>query len=172
MDSPKTVENAPERGFDEKHGKSIESSIPTPLQEKTHHIILEICADCPDAAAYIFSLFNLAMTWDHIEDDDPLDKDMAGRAFEAVVTQWPANTFFIQHSAILSVVNANCLSAWKATNEKKSPKIKALDVFCETVCAVCFILHGYEGVEKWMPEYRELIWKICVEDDLKDGGKL
>lgn len=149
-----------------------ESSIQTAKQVRTQEIIMEICADNPDAFAWIASIYNMAMTWDHIEDDDEIDKKMANDVFEYSMTGWGLNTFYLQNSAILSTVCANAISAWRSTNLRESPKIKALDIFTEIASTICFILHGMPGVSKWLPELRKLNSEICIEDDDKDGGKL
>lgn len=149
-----------------------ESSIPTPKQERTQQIIAEFCSDVPAARDWLFELFNIAMTWDHIVDGDEVDADMADMVLEAVLTKWPHNPFFQKFRDVLVPVMVNCISAWRSSNKQECPKIKALDVFTEPVGVVCFVLHGHAGVARWMPEYRRLMAEICEEDDAKDGGKL
>lgn len=149
-----------------------ESSIQTGKQERTQRIIEEMCAGFPDACGFVFTCFNLAMTWDHIADEEEIDKEMAGAVFKAMTTEWAINQFYRDHGVVLSAVMANAISAWESSNRRESPKIKALDIFSELASTVCFLLHGMAGVDKWMPEFRKLMWEICVEDDAKDGGKL
>lgn len=152
----------------------VESSVPTEMQQRTQEIMQEICdaAGRPDAFQWLGSCFNLAMTWDHIVDDDEIDKTMADQMFRIVTTEWGLNAFYRDNSALLCASWANVISSWDSTNRKESPKIKALDIFSELTSTVCFILHGMAGVNKWMPEFRRLTTLICEEDDRKDGGKL
>lgn len=150
----------------------IKSSIPTDKQKRTQEIVAEFCGELTDARDFVYTCFNAAMTWDHIEDEEEIDTQMAAKVFRDIMTTWPMNKFYMRYGMILSVVCANAISSWDSANREESPKIKALDIFSEISCAVCFLIHGMEGVDKWMPEFRKLINLICIEDDAADGGKL
>lgn len=148
----------------------VESSIPTKLQAKATEVLVEATLDNLDAQRWLIQLFNAAMTWDHIEDREEIDVRVADASFVAMWTDWPMNDFFIKNRVVLVPVLVNAISAWKSSNESGMSKIKAYDIFTESICAVLWILGGQSRVDWFMPKIRRLVQQICNEDELKDGG--
>lgn len=143
----------------------------TPTQITIWQHMEKICEGNPDALAFYAGLSDAVLTWDHIVDDDGVEKDMANRAFNFLLVDAPMNPFFDQYKAALVPVIMNAISAWHFSNKEGSPKYKAYDIYTEVACTMAFILGGRQAVEKHIPAMRELQWKNCHEDDLVDEGK-
>ena len=130
-----------------------------------------ICRDNPAALSFYQGLCETVLTWDHIIDDEEVEKEMANRAFHFLLIDAPLNPFFTKHKESLVPVLMNAISAWHFSNEDTVPKIKAYDIYTEVACTIALILGGRQAVEEHIPELRRLQWQNCQEDDLADGGK-
>lgn len=112
-----------------------------------------------------------ALTWDHIMDGDPIDKDVADRAFMALTIGWPMNEWFIKNRVILVPVMVNAISAWKHASIVGTPKIKAYDVYAEVACTMALLLGGLTAVKVYGPKIRELTQAMCLTDEQRDEGR-
>ena len=130
-----------------------------------------ICEDNVYALQFWRGLCDSVLTWDHIQDDDPVDKRTEYRAFNFVLVEAPLNTFFNKYKESLIPVIVNAISSWEYSNEQGAPKYKAFDIYTETACTIAFLIGGKEAVDKHIPEFRRLEWQVCQEDDAIDGGK-
>lgn len=129
-----------------------------------------ICANEPLAFDWFYSMVDAVMTWDHIIDDDPVDKERADKAFRSLILGWPINSWFLKYREILVPIMSNCLSSWRFSNEEDA-KIKSYDFMTEIPCAIAFILGGQSLVDRHIPNIRRLAFKRFKEDELEDGGK-
>lgn len=127
-------------------------------------LLQEMCGpDHPDACAWLQQLLCLTVTWDHIRDNDPIDKQVAATAFEAALLDWPANEFWQAHRMILRPVLANAISAW--LHSDRGERIKAYDVYSEVPCAVAFLLGGVRLLAAYSPRLRALVGAIAAEHE-------
>ena len=108
------------------------------------------------AANWLWSLGNLALLWDHIRDEDPLDREHSERALTEVVFGWAVNPFWIEYRLALLPVMVCALEAWKS-DWLPGQRIKAYDVATEGFTAVAYILGGMGLAREWSPRVRELM---------------
>jgi len=144
---------------------------PTPTQKQIWELMQVICEKEPKALSFYEGLCDSVATWDHIEDDEPIDKEGASRAFHFLLVDAPLNEFFVKYRDSLVPVIMNAISSWHFSNEEGTPKIKAYDIYTEVACTIALILGGRQAVEQHIPVLRRIQWKNCQEDDLVDGGK-
>lgn len=143
----------------------------TETEKEIENIIRAICISEPHAITWFYSFVDFVMTWDHIIDDDPIDKNRADKVMREVLLDWPLNPWFLKYREILVPVISNCVSAWDFSN-KENKKIKAYDFMVEVPATIAFILGGRSAVDQYLPELRRLSMKRMDEDELEDGGKL
>ncbi len=143
---------------------------PTETQVAIQARMTEICGDNLFALQFWQGLCDSVLTWDHITDDQEVDKTQAHRAFTYLLVDAPLNPFFDKYKESIVPVIMNAVSAWQFSNEDGAPKIKAFDIYTEIACTMAFIIGGREAVEKHIPEIRRLQWQNCQEDDALDGG--
>ncbi|HTI69677.1 MAG TPA: hypothetical protein VMF06_06910 [Candidatus Limnocylindria bacterium] len=138
---------------------------PSPKARRLSQIMGEICDGNPAAARWWNQLLYVADTYDHLVDRDLVDPAMAHAAFEAMVLEWPLNGFLRQYATVLVPMMSAAISAWRAD----PTGYRAGDVYTESANAICFLLRGQEGVNRWMPEVRRLVREMRDEDMRKDG---
>lgn len=137
----------------------VHSSAQTPLMAEYNQMLNNLCAQTPGAYQWLQQLWEILLTWDHIVDGDVIDRDMASRAFEALMFSWPQNPFFQAHKDRLITVMINAVSAWSHENHKTHEShvtVKDTDMYTEVPCAVAAILGGTALVGRVMPRLREL----------------
>lgn len=100
---------------------------------------------------------------DHTVDGDGQDNERTIRVFKALTMEWPTNSFFLRNSSVLIPVMSAAVSAWQSGGEKE------YDVYTEVSNALIYILHGQEGVDRYMPGIRALVKQLSIEDREKDG---
>jgi len=144
-----------------------QSSKPTNLHLTYTEAIAALCG--PNRAAYdwLDQLLEVWLTWDHIADNDVIDKAMAGRVFENLLLAWTVNPFWQKYKELLTPVLNNVISAWR-DGQLASSGAKDYDVYTEVPCAVAYLLGGTALVKQHMPDLRWLVAKIRAEDDAKD----
>ena len=143
----------------------------TETQLTIQNTMVEICGKNVHAIEFWMGLNDAVMTWDHIVDEEEINKTWADRGFKFLLIDAPMNPFFTQYRDSLVPVILNAVSAWEFSNEDGAPKIKAYDIYTEVACTMAYILGGRQMVDKYVPEIRRLQWQNCQEDDLADGGK-
>jgi hypothetical protein len=144
----------------------LEPVKPSPLAVRVAEIMQEICGQNEAAKMFWAQLTKISDFYDHVIDDDAPDpKAFVHECFEHMVLDWPLNGFLRQFSHVLVPVMGGAMSAWRSD----PTGYRAGDVYSETANAICFLLHGQAGVNRWMPEFRDLIRKMRDEDMKKDG---
>ena len=136
---------------------------------RAYEIMREVCADRMDAYEWFVQSNDASAVWDHVVDGDPIDKTQVDMLFEAMLLRWPQNMFWREYGTVLGPVIACCISAWRWSDREPGGRVKAWDAVTEVACAVTFILRGMDGVKRWMPEFRDCVWQVGKEDDVKDN---
>lgn len=148
-----------------------ESSIATNKQDEFLSLVSSMCFDNFEANKWLKQWFQVTMTWDHIVDDDEIDKGMAENAFLAMTLDWPLNPFFEKYKGILVPALCASIHSWKFSNKETSPKWAAFQCYTSVPLTVAFLLGGYARSVEYADRIHTLMWEICQEDDKKDGGK-
>lgn len=138
------------------------------LEDQYNGLLLDLCKNTPGAAAWVQSLWEILLTWDHIEDGDAVDRAVANRAFEALMLHWPQNPFFNANKERLLPVMFNAVSAWRHSNAG-GPANKGWDFYTEIPCTIAAIIGGMQAVNHYVPRLRALAERIHAEDDKEDG---
>jgi len=141
---------------------SVRSSLPTGLHLAYSKRVAAMCGTNQAACRWLEELLEVWLTWDHIEDNDVIDKAMANRVFENLLLAWTVNPFWQQYKELLTPVLANAISAWRSGGEKE------YDVYTEVPCAVAYLLGGQALVAAHLPGIRDLIRSIRADDDATD----
>jgi hypothetical protein len=136
----------------------------TPKSAEWLGVMAEMLVGHPAAIEWVVEACDLAMTWDHIIDGDPIDTEVATRAFEATLFHWPYNPFWQRNAASLTPVLSNAVAAWKSGN-----RLKEFDLYSELPCAVAYLVGGRPLVEAYSPRIRKLTDELIAEDNLKDN---
>lgn len=145
---------------------TVRNTEPTLLQQEYLKLLGELCGDNQDAAHWLYQLLHVTLTWDHIRDNDPIDKTVANAAFEALLLDWPGNKFWTENARLLGPVMANAICAW-FHSESYDP-FKAYDVYTEIPCAVALILGGRTRMAAFSGRVRQLAARIHQENNQKD----
>jgi hypothetical protein len=135
----------------------IQSEKQTPEHRAYLALVHEICAGHPLAYRWFEQVLETALVWDHMVDDDAIDKHRADRVFTAITTEWIFNDFFHSHRHSLVPVLMNCISSWKHANKSSKPTDKSYDLYTELPGVLCLLIHGAAGIEKFMPELRAMV---------------
>jgi len=143
----------------------------TELIKRIHALLDEAIATNPEARQWLNEWFETTLVWDHVVDDDPIDKEQTHRVFKALVCQWAFNQFWIDHRASLVPSLVTAISAWDFSNLKGESKIHAYEMYTNPITTVLFIVGGIALVDQHMPQIRRLLIERMEEDDLEDGGK-
>ena len=151
-----------------------------PLIQEYHAIIKAFCSKTEGAYLWFNQLLGVLLTWDHIEDGDPLCKATANRAFEAAVLQWPFNPFLQANRERLTTAMVSALSAWRYENarpaaafmDRRHASSKNEDMYTEVPCAMAMIIGGLPLVGRVMPRLRQLAELIAAQNNLKKQGAL
>ncbi len=112
------------------------------------------------AYQWFFNVCQLLMTWDHIQDNDPIDKTHAFAVFESVLVDWPDNLFWQAHGKALRPVLANCISAW--VNERHCA-FKGWDGYSEVPGAMALLVGGRQLHAQFQRAIREQVLKMFLE---------
>lgn len=120
-------------------------------------LLTEMCGGNQGALAWLVSWLNLTLTWDHIQDNDPIDKGIANWAFEQALLEWPVNEFWRAHGPALRTTIAATIEAWRDSDQPGGDRFKAWDVYTAVPVAVALILGGRDHVARFSPRLHELI---------------
>jgi hypothetical protein len=123
-----------------------------------------MCGANTEARDWLLSLCELALSWDHVMDGDPVDPARFESAMLMVLLNWPVNAFYQNHKVMLQPVLVNAILAWKSSAMPLS-RIKAYDVATEPACAVCYLLHGYSAASQFSQNVR-----ACIEAQIKENN--
>lgn len=137
---------------------------PTPVQIAYFETLQEICKDNKLAYRWLWQAIGCATIFDHVMDDDLIDKTHFEGVFKGVLLEWGVNDFYRKNSMFLAPTLAACLSAW----QHSSNTAKHYDIYTELPCAVAFLLGGQERIDLYMPRLRALADKLKEEDDERD----
>lgn len=132
-------------------------------------LLSEICAGKPlgeAALQWLQDLVDVAMTWDHVVDEDPVNKLVADRAFESVLLKWPFNPFWAKFSTVLTPMLSNAVAAWR-----DGARVRHYDCFGEPALAVAFLLGGPEHVQRFSKRVHDAMKEGCRRDDQRDEKK-
>lgn len=72
-----------------------------------------ICSGNDEAYDWFMQVMIVAHVWDHAVDGDAVNPWQANRAFEALVLDWPCNSFMEQHKHILIPAMRESVEQWK-----------------------------------------------------------
>jgi len=120
-------------------------------------LVEELCQPAKGAYRWFEQVMETALLWDHVIDGDEIEAKRVNFVFNALTTEWVFNDFFHTNRALLVPVLVNCISAWKHSNISPSAKIKAYDIYTELPCVLALVIHGQEGVQRYMPRIREMM---------------
>lgn len=132
-------------------------------------LVEELCS--PDVFAFDWykQLLNAALMWDHLVDGDAADPLVVNRVMEFLITEWPINPFLKKYGEHLMPAMVAAIDAWKFSYRDGISKDFAYLVYADVPCAIAFVLGGNMRVRQFMPRIRELVLKLRLEDDVKDG---
>lgn len=148
-----------------------ESSKPSKLQERLHAELGSCCNGNEAALNWLDQVRVIAMEWDHVIDNDPIDRGAFDVAMVTALVKWQLDPFFQANKASLLPVVLNAITAWRHANQS-GYKIKAFDVYSEIGTAIALITGGVDFALSISPSLRDLCVKVMLEDDERDGGKL
>ena len=123
---------------------------------------VKACGDNIHAQVWLLDVFNLALTWDHLADNDPLDLDVADDVFEAVLLRWPTNEFWRANQVLLIPVLSNAIAAWRGGD--------GYQVYVDIPLAIAYILGGSDARDALNKQLRMSAANLRKHDDQKDGG--
>lgn len=134
-------------------------------------LLHDLCAEYrqPEAEAWYLGLLDAVLTWDHIVDGDPIDKDCADRAFVALLVDWGLNGWYQKHAVLLAPVLVAMIDAWRSSDQAWGSRIKAYDAYTEVPCAMAFLMGGHAAVRKYGWRFRELAEEMRRLDDSAAG---
>lgn len=144
----------------------------TETDKELSAIMSEICASDEHALKWFDQFKECIMFFDHVYDDDGgYPKSEIVRVMKHMIVDWGINPFYRRNSILLSTVILNCISAWEFSNLPEYPKFKSYDGYGELATTIAFMLGGHELVDKHIPRLRELVYKLYLEDELRDNYK-
>ena len=117
-------------------------------------------------------LVHSALMWDHFVDGDGIHPDLVDRVMTALLTEWPVNMFWQKYADYLVPTMVGAISAWRDSYNIGASKDLAYEVYAAVPAAVCFVLGGTQRVNKFVPQIREYVRVLRLQDDARDGGKL
>lgn len=150
--------------------KVAASTVSNPMRESNkafYEVVAQMCggsATGQQAREWLAQLWALALLWDHLVDNDPVNIAQAELALEAVVTKWPVNAFFLKHGPILAPVLANALAAWRSGG-----RARHYDVYTEPALAVAFALGGLDWQKQWAGRVHEAAARMRADDNAADN---
>lgn len=144
----------------------------TDTDKELSDIMRQVCASDPHAFIWFNQFKEVIQFFDHTYDDDGnTPKPEVIRVMKHLIVDWGINPFYRKNSILLSTVILNCISAWEFSNLPEYPKFKSYDGYSELATTIAFILGGHELVGRHIPRLRELVYKLYLEDEGRDGGK-
>ena len=143
----------------------------TQTHEQYNELVEEICWPDTQAARWVSQVREAANMWDHIIDEDELDREQANRVMMALVTEWGLNSFYTKYAHILTPLMALAVDSWKWSNKESSPKLSAFQIYTDIPLAVAYILGGQERVDGFSEKLRDTVLKMMEEDEIRDSGK-
>lgn len=144
--------------------KSIEPPRFTPAMIEVARLMEDALACNPHALTFWRELCEVVDIYDHTVDGDGRDIPKTHRAFKSLMLNWPLNPFIRSHAVVMVPVMSAAISAWQYGGRHK-----AADIYTEVANAMIYLIHGQEGVERWMPGIRACHAIIMAEDKRKDG---
>ena len=140
----------------------------TELEVQYYALLKEMCGVNTDAFEWLQQWSDVLLTWDHIVDGDPINVTQADDMFQDILLKWPYNNFWRVNGPLLVPTISNGVAAWHYSNEKKDNH-HAYRVYTDTALAIAYILGGRKLRDKWSTRLKELVDKIRIEDDTRDG---
>ena len=133
----------------------------TPLHKEYLSVVQEICAAEPMAYRWFEQVMDAALLWDHVIDDDPIDKTRADAAFHALTIEWINNDWFYRNRAFLTPVLMNAITAWRAQD--------SYYLYTELPGVLALIFKGTKGADEYGRKIRHLIEREKWEDLRRDS---
>lgn len=130
-----------------------------------HDVARQALVDAPEAYTWLSQVQNLAWCWDHIMDDDPLDKAVFNTSLEQVLLEWPMNPFYRANLAALVPAMASCISAWKRSDKSQAERLLAYAPAGDLASTVLFLVGGRQRVNEYAGLLRALAADICKRND-------
>lgn len=131
-------------------------------------LLQSMCSNDPMAYAWLCQVFDLALTLDHLVDNDPLDVERAEACIESVLLNWPFNQFYQRNSAMLAPVLSNVIGAWRCSNGN-GDRHGQYQLYTELPSTVAFLLGGAPLRDRFCKPIRELVQQEIAEDNKRDG---
>ena len=139
--------------------------VTTKLHQQYLEAVQEICRPEPLAFRWFCQVLDTALLWDHIIDGDPIDKEGANRAFQALTMDWVFNDWFIRNRASLVPVLNGCMEAWKNNDHPGSDG--SYSIYTQLPAALALLIRGPEG-SKMLPPIYEMIRTERFQDMRRD----
>ncbi len=130
-----------------------------------HYLVGEMLVDAPEALEWLTQAQDLAFVWDHIVDGDATSPDYLTDCLEAVLLEWPANAFYLNHRAALVPALAVIIDAWRCGDGIPEERIKAFNACSDLALTVAFLVGGRARVQAYGPAIRSAARKIMAEND-------
>lgn len=125
----------------------------------------QMCGEEVHAYSWLEGLIKVALVWDHLVDNDPVNHGALDEVMVIMITEWPRNPFLRKYGDYLMPTCAASISAWRYNTSRDLH----YSVYREIPCAVAFLIGGNPLVEKTMPNLSSLVRKMKEEDDQRDG---
>lgn len=138
----------------------VKGTANSPLKLRYYQALADLCGPNRAAFTWLLQVMQVSSTWDHLNDGDPVDKQLAGEAFEGVLLDWPVNEFWTQHAAALRPVLAAVLGAWRQSNGPEGDPFQGWNLYGDLPLAVALQLGGRELVNRWNQPVRELVREL------------
>lgn len=162
-------------GKSQLHTTEFDVKAEPPVLSQAHQayqgLLWDMCQPNQSAFVFLVQVIGAALTWDHLIDDDAVDKGLLDQVFKSMFTEWPINPFVVQFGQSLVPTISSCISDWQYSYMDGASKDCAYSIYTDLPAAVAFILGGQQKVDQFMPRIRRLVAKLREEDDVKDGFK-
>jgi hypothetical protein len=143
---------------------------PDPVAQKAYYQLLaDMCgATSLGRSAYLWlcAWLNLTLTWDHIQDNDPICKATANDALEAVLLDWPANEFWRACGLVLQPVLSATIAAWRTSDGLHGDRYEAWQAYTNVPLAVAQCLGGRALVAQWNEPIRKWVHAEFLRHEL------
>jgi hypothetical protein len=128
-------------------------------------VMQDVCKNEPAAFRWFVQVMDAALLWDHIVDGDPIDRESANRTMTAITMDWILNDWFHKSRVALIPILSGCLTAWKNAGPGSRESYYA---YVQIPNAICLLLHGQAGVDKYMPTINSLVERERFDDMRRD----
>lgn len=141
----------------------VKGSEATSLKKEYYAALRELCGTTEmGIAAYrwLCGMMNVALTFDHIADSDPVCKTLADDALHAVLLDWPANKFWVTYGLAMQTVISATLGAWQASDREEGERFEAWMPYNALPLAIAQLLGGRALVAKWNLPLRAIVKRM------------